>query len=107
MTAATIRATEEMTKKFSDDAPFVSGGMSVEDTGRYTTVHIDASSRVISFREKAGIDVRALANGGVYIFRACCSSMHSRPGRLPVVIQHLCTEAQTVIAHNDRKQFDR
>jgi D-glycero-alpha-D-manno-heptose 1-phosphate guanylyltransferase len=40
----------------------------VEDTSRYGTVHIDASSRVRGFSEKTGSKTPGLVNGGVYIF---------------------------------------
>jgi len=40
----------------------------VEDTGRYGTVHVDATGRVRGFTEKTGNDIPGLVNGGVYVF---------------------------------------
>lgn len=42
--------------------------VSVQDAGRYGTVQVDASSRVIGFTEKTGADARGLINAGLYIF---------------------------------------
>lgn len=55
----------------------------MEDTARYGTVHVDASSRVSSFQEKTGIDVPGLVNGGVYIFKhAVLKSIPDQPSSL-------------------------
>lgn len=40
----------------------------IEDTRRYGTVHVDASSRVTDFAEKTGKQIPGLVNGGVYVF---------------------------------------
>ena len=40
----------------------------VEDTGRYGTVHIDATGRIRGFTEKTGSHSTGLVNGGVYVF---------------------------------------
>ena len=40
----------------------------VEDTGRYGTVHVDATGRIRGFTEKTGSHINGLVNGGVYVF---------------------------------------
>jgi len=40
----------------------------VKNVARYGTVDIDVEGRVISFSEKAGLDVPGCVNGGVYVF---------------------------------------
>ena len=42
--------------------------VSVQNAGRYGTVHVDASSRVIGFTEKTGSDAPGLINAGLYVF---------------------------------------
>jgi D-glycero-alpha-D-manno-heptose 1-phosphate guanylyltransferase len=42
--------------------------VSVQDAGRYGTVQVDASSRVIGFTEKTGAAAPGLINAGVYVF---------------------------------------
>ena len=40
----------------------------VQDAGRYGTVRVDASGRVIGFMEKTGLNTPGLINAGVYVF---------------------------------------
>jgi D-glycero-alpha-D-manno-heptose 1-phosphate guanylyltransferase len=55
----------------------------VEDTGRYGTVHVDATGRVRGFTEKTGRDTPGLVNGGVYIFsHAVCQLIPEQPASL-------------------------
>ena len=42
--------------------------VAVENAGRYGTVKIDRSGRVLEFREKTGTDSPGLINAGVYVF---------------------------------------
>src|SRR5580658_492381 len=42
--------------------------VSIENTGRYGTVHVDSSNRVTEFCEKTGKDSPGLINAGVYVF---------------------------------------
>ena len=42
--------------------------VSVENAGRYGTVHLDTSDRVTDFCEKTGDDSPGLINAGVYVF---------------------------------------
>jgi D-glycero-alpha-D-manno-heptose 1-phosphate guanylyltransferase len=44
--------------------------VSVQNAGRYGTVHVDASSRVIAFMEKTGADAPGFINAGLYVFGA-------------------------------------
>jgi NDP-sugar pyrophosphorylase family protein len=44
--------------------------VSVQNAGRYGTVHVEASSRVIGFMEKTGADAPGLINAGLYVFGA-------------------------------------
>ena len=66
----------------------------VTDTARYGTVQVDAESRVVGFREKLGIPVSGLINGGVYIFkRAILDRIPNGPASLendifPGLLEH-------------------
>jgi NDP-sugar pyrophosphorylase family protein len=40
----------------------------VADTGRYGTVRVDSTGRVLGFTEKAGASGPGLINAGVYVF---------------------------------------
>jgi NDP-sugar pyrophosphorylase family protein len=42
--------------------------VSVENAGRYGTVHVDSGNRVTEFCEKTGSDSPGLINAGVYVF---------------------------------------
>ena len=42
--------------------------MPVADTGRYGTVRVDSTGRVLGFTEKAGASGPGLINAGVYVF---------------------------------------
>jgi NDP-sugar pyrophosphorylase family protein len=42
--------------------------VSVENAGRYGTVHVDSDNRVTEFCEKTGSDSPGLINAGVYVF---------------------------------------
>ena len=44
--------------------------VSVENAGRYGTVHVDSGDRVTEFCEKTGSDSPGLINAGVYVFSA-------------------------------------
>ena len=44
--------------------------VSVENAGRYGTVHVDSGNRVTEFCEKTGSDSPGLINAGVYVFSA-------------------------------------
>jgi len=42
--------------------------VSVENSGRYGTVHLDSASKVTAFCEKTGSDSPGLINAGIYVF---------------------------------------
>jgi D-glycero-alpha-D-manno-heptose 1-phosphate guanylyltransferase len=42
--------------------------VSVENAGRYGTVHVDSGNKVTEFREKTGNDSPGLINAGIYVF---------------------------------------
>ena len=55
----------------------------VEDAGRYGTVNVDSSDRVIGFTEKTGSNAPGLVNGGVYVFsQALWQSIPEGPASL-------------------------
>ena len=54
--------------------------VSVENAGRYGTVHLDSGNKVTAFCEKAGSDSPGLINAGVYVFSpAICEHIPAGP----------------------------
>jgi D-glycero-alpha-D-manno-heptose 1-phosphate guanylyltransferase len=66
----------------------------VPDATRYGTVQLDTHNRVVGFREKVGIPVPGIVNGGVYVFnRAVLEHIPEGPASLekdlfPRLLEH-------------------